>query len=1065
MVRNQVRLKITYTANYQIVNVPGEANDIQMTDTTEMPFLLAPVNEQEYQNMLNSIDYQLVHSTAPSQIHDIALTEESNTFPSDNDWMIVDEISSLEPVMSNVGEQPSVQDCDGYLEQREVLGPTRPNSLRRPAENVVRASSSEERSGGNTGLPTPHPQRGDSSRPISGEDVTIPPASVGHTHLELSRRDRDAELEIVAKRAAEMAVARLEEFYSSNGEQAVSRVERQSVPVHAREVAVVPTGSNLQATRRRSTPHVGSKRVTGVRRPRRQGVPGDHLPPSRGPRGLLQHHPQAASTEPVIKMLDGVPQARMLEYPEEGRISTVIPLNELPGIDHALDMTLSRQFPEFEVGRIEELSKSGSQSDDRGETPDHSLPNSEPESESTIAGEQYDGNAYDSDSLSHIAVEPSDSEGNSTSSRNKTVEKTIVGRSHEPNHPEPGTGNSPTHNDAAVNMDNSTTSENPSQPVRNLRKPEASKVKKPLLAETRTSRGRVRKITWKMKEILRNAGYDPDADPDEDDTEGPGTVPRFRTLLALALMARRSQAMEYFTGPEKEGWLAAAKKELNSFKQKGVFTEIDPSKVPKDKTIIPMKWVLTKKYDANGEFKSYKARMVCQGFRQKPGMDYDPDNISSSVARLETLRVFIAIAASLNLEIRQADVSTAFLNADIKEEIIVRPAEGLDLLTGVKCGMLWKLKKTVYGLKQSNKEWVELVRKFMKSHGFQCNKYDENFYMKTVRGRRMFCLVHVDDILIAAKKKADIDWLLKAMNKDWEVKDLGPISRYLGMRFTEDSRHVYIDQAPYLRALLESLKMGECNPLSTPMVDVPLPKEEDTSPLLNEMEQSKYRSLVGRLLWACLCTRPDLQFAVSKLSSKVAYPTESDMKLLKKCLRYIKGTLEYRLVFKKNTGVNVKLLGYSDASHGNEEKRTSQDGYIFLWNGTPISWSSRRQKSVSISTHQAEVYGLSETIREAIWLRRLLKDFVSQVGSLPVFADNQAAISSAQSSGTHSASKHIDLRMKFNEEKVAKKVVKLFYVASENNVADVFTKPLGKIKFTKFRDIMLMEVPDEKLMN
>ena len=161
----------------------------------------------------------------------------------------------------------------------------------------------------------------------------------------------------------------------------------------------------------------------------------------------------------------------------------------------------------------------------------------------------------------------------------------------------------------------------------------------------------------------------------------------------------------------------------------------------------------------------------------------------------------------------------------------------------------------------------------------------------------------------------------------------------------------------------------------------------------------------------------------------------------------------------------MRLVSYSDASHGNEEKRTSQNGYIFLWSGTPISWSSRGQKSVSISTHQAEVYGLSETIREAIWLRRLLKDFVSQVGSLPIFADNQAAISAAQNSNTHSASKHIDLRMKFNEEMVARKAVKLLYVASENNDADVFTKPLGRIKLTKSRDIMLMKVPDEKLMD
>ena len=141
----------------------------------------------------------------------------------------------------------------------------------------------------------------------------------------------------------------------------------------------------------------------------------------------------------------------------------------------------------------------------------------------------------------------------------------------------------------------------------------------------------------------------------------------------------------------------------------------------------------------------------------------------------------------------------------------------------------------------------------MKSHGFECNKYDENFYMKTGRAGRMFCLVYVDDILIATNKKADIDWFLRAMNKDWEVKDLGTISRYLGMRFTEDSLHVYIDQAPYLRVLLESLGIEECNPLSIPMVDVPFPKERNNSPLLHVKEQSICKSLVGRLLRVYPC--------------------------------------------------------------------------------------------------------------------------------------------------------------------------------------------------------------------
>ena len=722
-----------------LVTVPDESNDIQMSDDAEMPFLIAPVDEQEYQEMLNSIDYRLIHSTAPSRVQDQTRPEKSKALSTGIDQMSVDEVTPIEPTLSDAGELPSIQASDVDLGHEKVLGPADPISLGGPAENARRrASSSRENTGGNIGLPPPAPQLGYTNQFRDGANATIPPASDHNSHQQgLSGRDRDADIEAVAIRAAQQAIAMLEERYSTIRERRVNQQENRLVPARANRMAVVPTVVRPQMASRRSTPHVSSKRAYGTRRLRRRGVPEEYLPPSRGPKGLLSYHRNAASTEPETKMLESAPQAGLLEYPEEGPMFDVVPLYELPGIDHTLNMALSRQFPEFETGRVEELSDSGSGSYDQGEIPDHPFSDSMPDSESTVAGEQYDGNFDDSEISSYISLLP-------------------------------------------------------------------------------------------------------------DDSEGPIVEPQLRVLLALSLMARRSQAMEYFTGPEGEGWQQVAQKELNSFKLKGVFEEIDPSKVPKGKIIIPMKWVLTKKFNADGKFKSYKARMVCQGFRQKPGTDFDPTDISSSVARLETLRVFIATAAPLNLEIRQADVSTAFLNADIKEDIIVRPAEGLELLTGVKSGMLWKLKKTVYGLKQSNKQWVELVRKFMSSQGFQCNKYDENFYMKTVQGRYVFCLVYVDDILIATNKRIDCDRLLKAMNKDWEVKDLGPISRYLGMRFTQDSQHVYIDQAPYLEALLTSMKMGECNSISTPMTKVSLPKEENSSPLPNAQDQACYRSLVGR---------------------------------------------------------------------------------------------------------------------------------------------------------------------------------------------------------------------------
>ena len=198
-------------------------------------------------------------------------------------------------------------------------------------------------------------------------------------------------------------------------------------------------------------------------------------------------------------------------------------------------MALSRHDDEFETGRILELYDSGGESYDQGEIPDHPFSDSEPESESPHAGEQYDGNSDDSEISSHISVLPDDSEGNSTNSIDPDSEEAIVGRSHEPNHPEPGTGNSntptrTTETKADQHGDSSTTGGH-------LQRPEVKKVRKPLLANTRSSRGRERKITWKMKEILRPAGYDPDADTQDDNSDDSYDEPQFRALLVFSLMA------------------------------------------------------------------------------------------------------------------------------------------------------------------------------------------------------------------------------------------------------------------------------------------------------------------------------------------------------------------------------------------------------------------------------------------------------------------------------------------------------------------------------------------------
>ena len=179
------------------------------------------------------------------------------------------------------------------------------------------------------------------------------------------------------------------------------------------------------------------------------------------------------------------------------------------------------------------------------------------------------------------------------------------------------------------------------------------------------------------------------------------------------------------------------------------------------------------------------------------------------------------------------------------------------------------------------------------------------------------------------------------------------------------------------------------------------------------------------------------------------------MEILKKCLRYVRGTINAKIAFKKNTDKYVGLVGCSDASHGSESKRYSQDDYVFMWNGTPVTWSSRRQKSVSISTFQAEIYGLSETIGEAIWVRRLLADFGFKVGTLPIYSDNQTSILSAYNLSNHQTSKLIDTRKSFNEEQVTKKLVKLEYVPTTENIVNLFTKALDGNKMTYLGDKLI----------
>lgn len=264
------------------------------------------------------------------------------------------------------------------------------------------------------------------------------------------------------------------------------------------------------------------------------------------------------------------------------------------------------------------------------------------------------------------------------------------------------------------------------------------------------------------------------------------------------------------------------------------------------------------------------------------------------------------------------------------------------------------------------------------------------------------------------------------------------------MIFSISKEGIRINQTVYINELLKSANMDDCRPTATPMTTLSIPLKEDMHKKLTPLEAPKFRSLVGGILWLSLCTRPDISYAISKLGSQVSKPSENDQSIIRRVLKYLKSTMDKGLFFSYQNTTDVKLIGYSDASYGTNNSRLSHYGYIFTWNGTPILWCSKRQKSASLSTFEAELFGMAEAYKEALWLRILLENFKIKFNSILIYEDNKIVISIAIGTDDHSTTKHIGFRKQFIQEITDTGSCFPFYIKSEFNTADMPTKPLAK---------------------
>ncbi|GJZ06749.1 retrovirus-related pol polyprotein from transposon TNT 1-94 [Tanacetum coccineum] len=403
--------------------------------------------------------------------------------------------------------------------------------------------------------------------------------------------------------------------------------------------------------------------------------------------------------------------------------------------------------------------------------------------------------------------------------------------------------------------------------------------------------------------------------------------------------------------------------------------------------VITLKWIYKVKLDEMGEILKNKARLVACGYSQEEGIDFEES--FTPVARLDAIRIFLAFATHMNMIVYQMDVKTTFLNDILREEVYVSQPDGF--VDKDNPNYVYKLNKALYGLKQAPRAWYDLLSKFLLSH---------EFFKGTV------------DPHCSSEDKAKI---------------------------FSCPRGIFINQSKYALESLKKYGMESSDPVDTPMVEKSK-LDEDTQG--KAVDPTHYRGMVGTLMYLT-ASRPDLTFTVCMCARYQAKPTEKHLHVVKRIFKYLRGTVNRGLWYPKDS--SIALTAYADADHaGCQDTRRSTSGSMQLLGDRLVSWSSKRQKSAAISSTEAEYIALSGCCAQVLWMRSQLTDYGLGFNKIPMYCDNKSAIALCCNNVQHSRSKHIDIRFHFIKEQVENGVVELYFVNTEYQLADIFTKALGR---------------------
>ncbi|KAE8686874.1 cytochrome P450 71A9-like [Hibiscus syriacus] len=489
----------------------------------------------------------------------------------------------------------------------------------------------------------------------------------------------------------------------------------------------------------------------------------------------------------------------------------------------------------------------------------------------------------------------------------------------------------------------------------------------------------------------------------------------FEDLVSFALTVSSDDPVTFHdvvTSQENNKWMAAMVEEMESLNHNRTWKLVP---LPEGKNPIGCKWVYKKKpavTEKEGE--KFKARFVAKVFSQQKRVDYD--EIFSPVVRNTSIRAILALVASWDLHLEQMDVKTAFLHGDLEEQIYMRQPEGFTQPGNEH--LVYRLKKSLYGLKQSPRQWYKRFDSYMITIGYNRYEYDCCVYVKSLdNGSFIFLLLYVDDMLITAKNMDDVIGLKTLLSQEFDMKDLGAAKKILGMEIyrEKDSRKLWLSQRGYVEKMLERFAMSSTKPVSTPLENHFKLSSEQCLKADNEAEDMvkvSYSNAVGCLMYAMVCTRPDLAHAVSQVCKYMSKPGKQHWEAIKWIFRYLKGTMGHGIVFGSQQN-NPLVVGYMDSD-----------------------------------------YAAAEAVKEALWLTGLVKELGVQQGGVQLLCDNQSAIHLAKNQVYRARTKHIDVRFHKIRELVASGEVLFQKVHTDENDADMFTKPVTTDKFKHCLDLL-----------